>query len=55
MEIVKRVSGGCMAGVSQVSFGTLEGVLLVSGRCLKSFWRESMGCLNGILKLGLVK
>ena len=49
MEIVWKVSGRCQAGVWQVSFGCLEGVLRVSGRCLKGVWRESMGCLNGIL------
>ena len=38
MEIVWRVSEGCLAGV-----------LWLSGRCLKGVWRESMGCLNGIL------
>ena len=49
MEIFWRVPGMCLAGVWQVSFGCLEGVLMVSGRCLKGVWRESMGCLNGIL------
>ena len=48
LEIVWRVSGGCLAGVWQVSFGCLEGVLRVSVRCLKGVWRESMGGLNGI-------
>ena len=32
-----------------MSFGCLEGVLMVSGRCFKGVWRESIGCLNGIL------
>ena len=49
MKIVWRVSGMCLAGAWQVSFGCLEGVLMVSGRCLKEVWRESMGCLDGIL------
>ena len=49
MEIVRRVSGRCLVGVWQVSFGCLEGVLMVSGRCLMGAWREFMGCLNGIL------
>ena len=32
------MSGGCLAGVLQLSGGCVNGV-----------WRESMGCLNGIL------
>ena len=36
MEIVWKVSGGCLADVWQVSFGCLKGVLRVSGRCLNS-------------------
>ena len=45
MEIVWRVSGGCLTGV----LGFLEGVLRVSERNLKGVWSESMGRLNGIL------
>ena len=51
MEIVLRVSGMCLAGVWQVSFGCLEGVLMVSGRCLKGVWRESMECCQTPLRL----
>ena len=49
MEIVWRVSGGCLAGVWKVSFGCLEGVLRVSGRCLKGVWRVSMRFPNSKL------
>ena len=48
-EGVWQLSGECLAGVWQVSFGYLEGVLRASGRCLMGVWRESMGCLNCIL------
>ena len=49
MDIVWRIAGGCLVCVSQVSFGCLEGVLMVSGRGLKGVRRESLGCLNCIL------
>ena len=37
MEIVRRVSGGCLAGVPWLS-----------GGCLKDVWKVSEGCLEGI-------
>ena len=49
MEIVWRVSGGCLVGVWRVSGRCMEGVLGVSGRCLKGVWRVFMGFLNGDL------
>ena len=35
METVRRVSGRCLVGVWQVSFGCLEGDLRVSGEYLR--------------------
>ena len=54
MEIVWRVSGGCLAGVWQVSFGCLEGVLRVYGGCLKGFYgmSEWYSGKSGLVKSG---
>ena len=46
------MSGGCLAGVLQVSGGCLEGVKgvwKVPGGCLKGVWRVLMGYRNGNL------
>ena len=51
MEIVWRVSGGCMA----VYGGCLKGVLSISGRCLEGVWRESMQCNTNIFEYSNIR
>ena len=51
MEVVWRLSGGCLEGVWGLSGGCLGVVWRLSGGCLEGVWRVSGGCLGGVWRV----
>ena len=45
------MSGGCLEVVWKLSVGCLEGVCRVSGGCLEGFWKMSGKCLEIVCKV----
>ena len=55
LEVVEKLSGGCLEGVWRVSRFPVNlnrtVIWMVSGSCLKGVWKVSGGCLESVLKV----